>query len=148
MNDQVEIEIYRALNLEKQKYTYFLLTAAGAGIILAINQTKGVGLDLSQIPLALGVLSWGASFYSGCCGVSLVQSLLFSNIELIKVQKGVHPNVGEDQSKVIEISEIIRKAMDSQSDKSQAFLDWQFKLLIIGGLFYITWHVFEMSLIG
>lgn len=51
-------EIYRALRESQNKYTYFLLAAAGAAVALTVNQTREAHLAWSQVPLALGALSW------------------------------------------------------------------------------------------
>jgi hypothetical protein len=37
-------EVLRALREAQTKYAYFLLAAAGAGIALAVNQTRDMGL--------------------------------------------------------------------------------------------------------
>jgi hypothetical protein len=38
-------EVYRQLRMAQDKYTYFLLAAAGAAIALAVNQTQGAAIS-------------------------------------------------------------------------------------------------------
>lgn len=59
-------EIYKATREGQDKYTYFLLAAAGAAIAFAVTQSQTATLTWSKIPLALAVLSWAFSFYAGC----------------------------------------------------------------------------------
>ncbi len=49
-------EVFRALRKSQDKYTYFLLAAAGAAIAVAVNQTQGLAIAWSQVPFALSVL--------------------------------------------------------------------------------------------
>jgi hypothetical protein len=143
-----EIEIYRASRESQNKYTYFLLAAAGAAIALAVNQTHGARLAWSQAPLALGVLSWALSFLFGCRHVAYVNSTLYANFGLLKVESGQHPSVGIDPQRMAIAKEGIQQAIESNSKKANRFGHWQFRLLVTGAVFYIIWHVFEMYLRG
>jgi hypothetical protein len=66
MANDMQMEVYRALRTGQDKYTYFLLAAAGAAIALAVNQTHDAALAWSQLPLLIGVLCWALSFVFGC----------------------------------------------------------------------------------
>lgn len=57
MADEMAREVYKALREAQNKYTYFLLAAAGVAIALAVNQTQGTAVAWSQIPLAAAGLS-------------------------------------------------------------------------------------------
>ena len=74
MPTEAEIEIHRALREAQGRYTYFLLAAAGAAIALAVNQTQGLSLSWSQIPLGLAITAWGLSFFCGCRRLGYVSS--------------------------------------------------------------------------
>ena len=88
MASELQRELYRTLREAQDKYTYFLLAAAGAAIGLAVSQTQGARIVWAQIPLALAVLSWGLSFYFGCRHVAYVNSTIYANVELLRVQAG------------------------------------------------------------
>jgi hypothetical protein len=59
-------EVYKALGAGQEKYTYFLLAAAGAAIAFAVTQTQTATLSPAKILLAFSVASWGFSFFCGC----------------------------------------------------------------------------------
>lgn len=87
MADDSERLLFSTLRSIQDKYTYFLLAAAGAAIGLALTQTKGLSLNWSQFPLGLAVLNWGLSFFFGCRQLTSVSSGLYANAGLIKIQK-------------------------------------------------------------
>ena len=139
-------EVYRSLREAQTKYTYFLLAVAGAAIALAVNQTQGAAITWYQIPLALGVLSWGLSFFFGCGHVSYVNSALYANAILLQVHSGQHPEVGTHPQKMAATSEGILQAFESNSDRANRLGNLQFRLLVAGAVLYVVWHVLEMYL--
>jgi hypothetical protein len=92
MASDQQLEVYRQLRTSQDKYIYFLLAAAGAAIALAVNQTQGLTLNWSQLPLGAGVVLWGLSFFFGCQHLAYVSSTLFANAELLKVESGRAPS--------------------------------------------------------
>lgn len=125
---------------------YFLLAAVGAGIALALNQTQGLALTWSQVPLALAILFWALSFYFGCRHLSYVESTLYANASLLKVEAGDHPEVGRNPQVMAAASEGIRAAIQSNSNWASRLARWQFRCLVLGAISYIGWHVYEMFL--
>ena len=75
-------EIYKAAREGQDKYTYFLLAAAGAAIAFSVTQSQNAFLTWSKLLLALAVLSWALSFYAGCRQIREVASVLQQNYEL------------------------------------------------------------------
>jgi hypothetical protein len=146
MADENLRDVYNQLRTAQDKYTYFLLAATGAAIALAINQTQGSALSWSQIPLAIAVLCWGLSFFFGVRHVEYVNSTLYANASLIRVQQGEDPNVGVHPQMMAAASEGIRDAIDFNVHRASRYGRWQFWALIAGALFYIAWHVLEMYL--
>lgn len=146
MISEAETEVYRALRESQTKYTYFLLATAGAGIALAVNRTVGAALCPAQIPLGLAVICWGLSIWLGCRYIEYVNSTLFANGELLRVERGIHPMAGSHPKTVAVASEGIREAMESNQKAISRLGNWQFRLLLLGALLYVTWHVTEMYL--
>jgi hypothetical protein len=146
MSSEQRIEVYKQHRNAQEKYIYFLLAAAGAAIALALNQTQGAKLAYSQIPLAIAVLLWGLSFLSGCKYLGYMQSTLFANAELLKVEAAEHPLVGGHPQIMKVASQGIREAIESNSTRAGRFARLQFGFLISGAMCYIAWHVFEMWL--
>jgi hypothetical protein len=146
MSDESMREIYRQLRISQDKYSYFILAAAGAAIAFAINQTQGFAISCSQIPLALAVICWGLSFFFGCRQLAYVSSTLYANAELLKVESGKHEQVGDHPQLMAAASEGIRQAIEDNSNRANRLAHMQFHFLIAGAIMYIAWHVLEMYL--
>jgi len=145
MSDDYITEIYRQHRLAQDKYTYFILAAAASGIVLALNRTQEAQLSPSLIPCGLAVLLWGFSFFFGCRHVTYVTVTLLANVDLIKVERGVHPEVGDNPILMSGASEGIRSAVSRNIEAAQNFAILQFRCLVAGALCYIAWHVLGMA---
>lgn len=146
MADDAMVELHRQLRTAQDKYTYFLLAAAASGIGFAIHQTNDKLLAWSMVPLALGVISWALSFFFGCRHVLYVNSTIYANYELLRVQKGLHPQAGTHPQAIAAASEGIRQAIEGNNEQATGFARLQFRLLILGALFYVAWHILEMAI--
>jgi len=146
MMSETAREVYRLLREAQNKHTYFLLATAGAAIALTVNQSQGAAMTWYQIPLAVGVLSWGLSFFFGCRYVSYINSALYANAVLLQVQSGQHPEVGTHPQMMAAASEGIRQAIESNSEHANRLGHLQFRLLVAGAVLYIVWHILEMYL--
>ena len=146
MNDENLREVYRNLQTSQDKYTYFILAATIAAIGFTITQTQALKLQYSLIPLGISVLSWGLSFYFGCRNREYYNSTLYANYELLRVQNGIHPEIGNHPQKIQAASEGIKQAIDSNSDKANNLGHLQMKAFVIGAFFYLIWHTLEMYL--
>lgn len=144
MSDESYREVYKQLRQAHEKHTYFLLAAAGAAIGFVINQTQGRGVSWSQVPLAAAVLCWALSFFFGCRYVAYVNSTLYSNAELLRVEGGIHPEVGKQPEMMAAASDGIRTAIEANSERANILGHRQFRLLVAGAVSYIVWHVLEM----
>ena len=82
MSNDLLKEVYQQFRTSQDKYSYFLLAAAGAAIGFALTQTQGKPLSWSQLPLALAVVCWGLSFYFGCYFIEHITSSLYANFDL------------------------------------------------------------------
>jgi hypothetical protein len=135
-------ELHKAHRDAHQKYTYFLLAAAGAAIGFAVTQTRTAALSPSQVILALAVGSWGISFYCGCKQLLETSNLIRQNYEFLRMQNGELQRF----SPLPELVKEIAKSIEKQVEESGKWGVWQFRLLILGAVFYIAWHVVEMYL--
>lgn len=139
-------EIFKAHRDAQEKYIYFLLAAAGAGIALIVNQTHDSKLVWSMIPLGLSVLSWALSFVFGCRYLDYVRSILYANHDLLRVESGIHPMTGTHPEAIAIASEGIRTAVEKNSDRAAVLARLQFRFLVAGASLFIVWHVLEMYL--
>jgi hypothetical protein len=141
-----EHELFRVHRDALGRYTYFLLTAAGAGIGLAVNQTHEAALAWSQLHLAAAVLSWGLSFFCGVRHLEYVNGLSYDNLELLNVQAGRDPLAGTHPQKIQIVVDVLMKEIERKGSKASAFGRGQSVLLIVGATFYVAWHILEMYL--
>ena len=139
-----QIEIYRQHRTAQEKYIYFLLAAVGAAIALALTHTQGAKLSWSQAPLGGAVLLWGLSFYFGCTHLRYVESTLYANATLLRVQAGEDPEIGTHPQMMAAASAGVRQAIEGNSNKARLYARLQFACFIAGSLAYIAWHVLEM----
>ena len=138
--------IHNQLHTAQDKYTYFLLAIAASAIAFSVQITKTDVFSVSLAPLGLAVLSWAGSFFVGCRYVEYVNSTLFANAEYLKVKAGIHPEAGSNPSYIQAASEGIMDAMQSNSKKASALGRSQFRLLILGGVLFVIWHIAEMAI--
>jgi hypothetical protein len=145
MSNDAQHVVFKQLNDGQDKYTYYMLTAAGGAVALAVNQTHGAGLEWAQIPLGLAVLMWGISVFCGARRLMYVNAVLFANLDLLRVESGNHPEA-QELWKIHAASEGIRSAAASNSKKAGGFAMAQFRFLVAGSVLYVVWHVTEMWL--
>lgn len=140
------LELYRVHRDIIQRYTYFLLAAAGAAIGFALSQTKGTSLSWSQIPLGAAILFWGVSFFLGCRHIVFGAHAVSLNSDLIRVVEGRHEISGRSPVSIQVGREYLKELIDKNAQKSGRFFRWQFILLVAGAVSYILWHVTEMAI--
>jgi hypothetical protein len=139
-----QIAVYNQFRNAQDKYTYFLLAAAGAAVALALRETASAPLAWSEIALAAAVLCWGSSFFSGCRHLTLMASSLYSNFQLLYLSESemqlklTHPEM------IAEKAEALQLAIQRNSSRAERFGKMQFRLLISGAILYIGWHIWEM----
>ena len=146
MASDKELELYRALTQSQQKYTYFLLATAAAGIALAVRATSNATLQWSLIPLAAAVLSWSISFVQGCIHVMYTHSSMYANVDLLRVQRGEHPAAGTDPQLIQTAERGIRTAIESNEKWSGWHANGQLIFLGLGAAFFVAWHVLGIVL--
>ncbi len=143
---ETQHELYRLHRTVQDKYTYFLLAAAAAAIGLSLQQTAESPVQWSLAPLGGAVLSWGASFYCGCRRLQYISSILFANMHLLQVEQGAHPSVPKQAIAIEATSRNIRAEIEISSERANRLGKGQFRLLILGSLLFIGWHLTEMVL--
>ncbi len=137
-------EVYRALRVSQDKYTYFLLAVTGAAIAFSVTQTKDAVLAWEHFPLGVAVLCWASSFFLGIRHLRYVSATLYANASIFVVQQGHHPEVGQHPSRIAAASEGIRQAAESNAEEGNISSRYQLYCLLAGALFFIVWHVLQM----
>lgn len=129
------------------KYVYFLLAVAASAIALSVQKTTGLPLSLSMAPLGIAVLLWGASFFFGCKQIEQVQSAMQSNYILLELHDERRPDQPETEEDFGVAEKETRKAIESKIKKAEFYGVWQFRLLVVGAISFLVWHVIEMALL-
>src|SRR4051812_45983357 len=117
MSDDNLREVYRTLYEGQNKYRYFLLATAGAGVAIAVNQTQDTVLSYSQTPLGAAVLCYALSFLCGCRQAECANAATYDNSEMLRVQFGRHPFTGADSVRIEVVSGFIRESIEEHSQK-------------------------------
>ena len=137
-------ELYKQHATGQEKYTYFLLAAAASALAFAVQKTADLCLSWWLLPAGAAALAWGISFYFGCRNLTWVQTAIYANYNLLSLMRGVHP----EQPKTPQLAKVaisgVEKALDQNAKSAQFYADWQFRCLVIGGVFFLAWHVLEM----
>ncbi|QQS16042.1 MAG: hypothetical protein IPK84_01640 [Candidatus Moraniibacteriota bacterium] len=140
-----QTELHRSLQESQRQYTYALLAVSVAVIGFALKETSGKALDASQLALGWAVILWALSFFYGCKHVQYFNSSLYANGALLQIENNEHPDTkGYSPTARAAAYEGVRKAFETNSDKANQYCHWQFRLLILGSLSYIAWHVLNM----
>ncbi len=141
MADESKSEIWRQHRVGQDKYTYFLLAAASAGIAFSVQKTDELALSWNLAPVGLAVLAWGLSFYCGCKNILWVQTALYANFSLLQLMDGTHPEQPEHPSIAAAAMAGVRSAVDKNIKRAKFHDRWQFRLLILGAVLFLAWHV-------
>jgi len=144
MNDEALLDLHRRHQETQAKYIYFLLAITASAVAFAIQKTSDHTLTSSLIPLAIAVLFWGCSFYFGCRHLVWVQAALRANYALLQLKSGVHPDQPQQQDHLNAAISGTTQALNQNADSANFYAIWQFRLLIIGSMFFIGWHILEM----
>lgn len=145
MPDPGLVELHKQHREGQQKYTYFLLAVAASAVAFCVQKTTGTKLTWSMLPLGLAVLSWGGSFYCGCKHVLWVQTSIFANYSLLQLQHGVHPEQPDHPQVLQAAMDGVRSAVKTNIEGAVFHGNWQFRLLIIGAVLYLVWHIAGMA---
>ncbi|HEY6896128.1 MAG TPA: hypothetical protein VI279_02620 [Rhodocyclaceae bacterium] len=138
------LELYKQHQASQDKYTYFLLAAAGAAIGFAVQKTEGLHLSWWLLPVGLAIVCWGVSFYYGCKHVTWVQTAIYANYHLLQLKAGVHPEQPPHPQLTQAAVAGVSQAITTNVANAQFFGIWQFRMLIAGAIFFIGWRLLEM----
>jgi len=142
MEEQKEIQ--KQFRQQQEKYAYYIIALCVAAIGFSINKTIDVPLQLTQIPLGIAILAWGASIYCGLRFLRYVISTLFSNNAYFDILQGNNPEIGNHSQLIKAATDGIIQAMESNSKTASKLAKWQDWLFIIGFVSFICWHILEM----
>jgi len=146
MTEQRILELYKQHREGHSKYTYFLLAAAASAVAFAVQKTSGEKLSCSMIPLGLATISWGLSFYCGCKSLLWAQAVILANYDLLQLKSGTHPEQPPHPQLSQAAEEGVMSAIMTNMDGAAIHGRWQYRLLILGGVLFLIWHILDMVL--
>ncbi|MFA6203240.1 MAG: hypothetical protein WC710_08665 [Gallionella sp.] len=142
--DDAISDLHKAHQAGQEKYTYFLLAAAGAAIGFSVQKTEGLTLSWWLLPVALATVCWGISFHFGCKNVIWVQTSIMANFNLLQLHQGSHPDQPPHPELVSAAIRGVESALEKNANKAKFYGMWQFRLLVTGAVFFIAWRIAEM----
>ncbi|MBW7998051.1 MAG: hypothetical protein FVQ81_16080 [Candidatus Glassbacteria bacterium] len=128
------LEFHKMHRAGQDKYTYFILAVTASAVAFAVQKTEDLSITYYMIPLGTAVISWGFSFYFGIRNLYLVQTCLTGNYSLLQLQQD--ENI--EQTQKTELSDKIKAAIGLNAGKAHFFGVWQFRLLIIGAILFLS----------
>ena len=137
-------EVRKAHNAGQEKYTYFLLAAAGAAIGFAVQKTEDQILTWWLLPVALATLSWGISFYFGCKNIERVHASMGANATMLQLRQGIHPDQPSTPQHADDAMAGVGAALERSIVRATVYSIWQFRMLVLGSIFFIAWRVLEI----
>ncbi|MDB5177462.1 MAG: hypothetical protein JWN75_1130 [Candidatus Saccharibacteria bacterium] len=137
-------DLHKAHQNGQEKYTYFLLAAAGTAIGFAVQKTEGLRLSWWLLPVALATLCWSASFYFGCKNLDWVSTSIRANFSLLQLKQGSHPEQPPHPQLVDAAISGVSSALETNINKAGFYARWQFRMLIAGAILFIAWRIAEM----
>ncbi len=145
MATDLEKYLSKQLVEAQTKYTYFLLAIAASAIALVVRRTTGSSLDWNMLLLGASVLFWAISFFAGCRSRLSYNSSVYGNMELVKLQSGKHPQAQNNEDLIEAGVQVIRDTFKKNQSKLNFWVNIQFRLLVLGAIFFLAWHIVEMG---
>lgn len=116
----------------QEKYSYFLLAAAGAAIAFSLKKTESLSISWWMLPIAIALLCWMLSFFFGCKNIVWYQAVLRTEIYIARTHETPEAEFSNDQKRK-SVSNLVA-AMDTKLEKYAFYSKWQFIFLIAGAV--------------
>ncbi|MGH8250668.1 MAG: hypothetical protein ACREVI_08200 [Steroidobacteraceae bacterium] len=143
MSDDIR-ELYLRHREGQDKYVYFQLAAAAAALGFAVQKTEAMSLAWPMLPLGIAALCWAVSFFCGCKTIAAVQTALRSNVAILQLKNGSHPDQPDEPELVAGAIKGVTSALTSKAESAYRYGTAQFQFLVAGGVLFLAWHVLAM----
>ena len=135
-------ELYKMIIEEETKYAYYLLAIAASAIAYSIEKTTGKNFDCTLVIAGLAVLSWAGSFYVGCknriCNIKKLQN------EFGRLSIDENATISETMKQ--KSKKHLWNKFDTLCDKANNCFRWQYRLIIIGAIIFVSWHTVDLKI--
>ena len=128
------LELYRMQTAAYDRYVALLTAISGACIAFAVQKSEAAVIGVQLLIWAAAVLFWASSFYYGCANMRAVQEALRANFELLAIPD-------DESTRRPGYLEHIEKRLKANQKRTQCYYKWQFRLLALGAVLFIGWHV-------
>jgi hypothetical protein len=125
------MEFEKAHIASQEKYSYFLLAAAGASIAFCLQKIEGLSLSWWMSPVLISLICWTLSFIFGCKNIVHYQSIIRTEIYMARINETQEDKLSYNQKRHLISSHAT--AMDKKLEKYAFYTKWQFLVLIAGG---------------
>ena len=140
MSDKTNL-LYEKYHDSMEKYTYYILGITVVSIGFIISNNMKINISLTSIPLGLSVLILSISFWFGLKHLAYVQSTMYANFELLKIELDENPSIPQNSAYIDAASKGIRSAIEINSKRSHLYAQWENRLMILGMLSYFIFIV-------
>ena len=142
---QEKNKINQEYRSSQEKYRYYLIGLSVAAIGYSVNLTLNKQLDYFQIPLAISIILWGWSMINGFRALKVERDGLVTHMLAAEMILGNRlANNHNEVKKEDIIRSAYRKGLDNISSKLVKHSRLQYKLFIMGIVFFTLWRVIEM----
>jgi len=125
-------KLQEQIQASRERYAYFLLTAAGACIGYAVEKVAGVALEWKLVVLALSLVGWGISFWFGCRAIKRSEYGQRYNHAWLTAARSPMDKVALDS------------LMNDEARASASSSRWQFRFFVFGGVTFVLWRLLEL----
>jgi len=142
--DMTRKELRKQYVEQQQKYVYYLLGITVTVIGFALHESKGVSIDIFQIPLAISLVSWLISLYCGLAFLKLVIGSLFQKERLLKIKEVKHEFRDDQLARLTDVEEERESHLVITSSRAERTGKLQYSLFFVGVISFVIWSVFNI----
>lgn len=130
--EQIVVMTEHILN-EQSKFMYYMIALAVTSIGYSVHISMDLKFVYMQIPLALAIICWGFSVYSGLTYLSEINALAKQNIRHLQI-KGERTShyISEEEDKLITI-------IETTITRIISLYHWNKRWFYSGLFFFVVW---------
>ena len=149
--EDLEQRLWDQVHEAQQKHAYFKVGAALSAMAFTVHTTQGETLDWQFLPFGVAVVAWAISAFCGFKAISLQTLIKMLNAESLAGHQGrtallrgpardsLHLTGAVDRDKML------MDRADQANDVSARLYDWNWWLLLGGGIAFLIGHVWRMA---
>jgi hypothetical protein len=141
MIDEKIDSLYKQIVEKHDKYAHLLLAVTASAIAFSVQKTGNAKLAWSLIPMGFAILSWGSSLYCGYKTLICTQNSMKATYSLLQISKGVHVDQPNSDQELAIAKKAGIDVIKENTEKAYLFEIWQYRLLIIGAICFLIWHI-------